>query len=394
MSAIDVQIADKPYAILELPIYDEFESNIYAVPVCTVWLKNIKVCAKDGKQVAFAAICKWPPDESKLSDYLEKRKKPTDTWITYENVKSLKFCKSIRRAKEEAEKALNVSDLSQSDKDKSLKRQRFITRRYSPVNETSCNRRKSNIVYADDSDSDFELKAPAVRNLKISANDKNNKASPLLFGSDDSDDNFSDNSITQISYAPNNYSRTETPQTYGNNHKYNCKNHVMTRCDSNMNSIKQIQDVAFFSKSRESQISDAIHLTYSSIDRSVNESMGPVNHTKKKERCNVPKDLETNKQDKVMSEHENSDDRNSCTVIRQAQDICKSYVTPHNKSPVRNNASFNERTIMAASDLRSIDKLYVTIIKIYTATCHPEETLENSIGIPTLPLASMEEFYK
>lgn len=49
----------------------------------------------------------------------------------------------------------------------------------------------------------------------------------------------------------------------------------------------------------------------------------------------------------------------------------------------------------AISDLRSrIDKLHVTIIKIYTATCHPEETLENSIRIPALPLTSMEEFYK
>lgn len=66
--------------------------SLIFMPACIAWLKNIKVCAKDGKQVGFAAICKWPPDESKLSDYLEKRKKPTDTWVTYENVKILKFC--------------------------------------------------------------------------------------------------------------------------------------------------------------------------------------------------------------------------------------------------------------------------------------------------------------
>jgi len=59
-------------------------------------------------------------------------------------------------------------------------------------------------------------------------------------------------------------------------------------------------------------------------------------------------------------------------------------------------AGFNERTIIAAiSDLRSrIDRLHVTITKIYVATCHPEETPENSIGIPILPLTSMEAFYE
>lgn len=82
------------YAVLELPVHDQFESNIYAVPACTAWLENIiiQISAKDDKQATFAAICKWPPDESKLSDYLEKKKKPTDTWIVYKNVKILKFC--------------------------------------------------------------------------------------------------------------------------------------------------------------------------------------------------------------------------------------------------------------------------------------------------------------
>lgn len=79
------------YAVIELP-KNEFES-VYAVPTCTAWLKNIKASSKDGKQVSFTADeCKWPLDESKLSDYLQKKKKPTDAWVTYENVKILKFC--------------------------------------------------------------------------------------------------------------------------------------------------------------------------------------------------------------------------------------------------------------------------------------------------------------
>ncbi|KYN08252.1 hypothetical protein ALC62_00763, partial [Cyphomyrmex costatus] len=219
------------YAVLELFTYDKFEYNVYAVPACTAWLEDIKVCEKNGKQVTFAAICKWPPNESKL-------------------------IKSVRQAKTETEKALNVSDLSQSDKDKSAKRQRSVIQRYSPLNE-ACNRHRRNIINSDDSDIESELKAPAAQNLKISANNKNDNT--LLSKSADNDDseNFSDNCTTQ--------------------------------------------------------------------------------------------------------------------------------------------SGFNERTIMAAiSDLRNrIDKLHVTIIKIYTATCHPEEILENPIlGIPTLPLTSMEEFNK
>ncbi|XP_025158396.1 uncharacterized protein LOC112589428 [Harpegnathos saltator] len=163
--------ADKPYAVLELPIENELESTVYVVPACT-WLEDItiKVSAKDGKQVTFAALCKWLPHELKLSDHLEKRKKPIVNWITYENVKILKFCKSIRQAKEEVEKALNISDLSQSDKDRNIKRQRIVTRRYSPpLTVTSMNRRKRTI-YSSDSDSDIELQAPIVKGLKINAN--------------------------------------------------------------------------------------------------------------------------------------------------------------------------------------------------------------------------------
>jgi len=88
------------YAVLELPTHDDFNSVVYyAVPACTAWLENItmKVSPKKDKRVkiarvTYAAICKWPPDETKLSDYLEKKKKPTDIWITYENVQILKFC--------------------------------------------------------------------------------------------------------------------------------------------------------------------------------------------------------------------------------------------------------------------------------------------------------------
>lgn len=82
------------YAVLELSVYHGSESTIYAVLVCTIWLENIvtKICTKDGKETMFAAICKWPPDESKLSDYLEKKKKPTSNWIIYKDVKILKLC--------------------------------------------------------------------------------------------------------------------------------------------------------------------------------------------------------------------------------------------------------------------------------------------------------------
>jgi len=44
------------------------------------------VSRKDGKAVTFA-VCKWPLNESKLSDYLEKKKKLTADWVTYKNVK-------------------------------------------------------------------------------------------------------------------------------------------------------------------------------------------------------------------------------------------------------------------------------------------------------------------
>lgn len=60
-------------------------------------------------------------------------------------------------------------------------------------------------------------------------------------------------------------------------------------------------------------------------------------------------------------------------------------------------ATVDIKTIMTAiSDLRNrIDTLHVTVRKIYTATCHPIETLENSTtNIPTLPLTSIEEFWK
>lgn len=74
------------YAIFELPAddADDFESTeYYAVPACTAWLQNIsiKVSKINGKQATFAGACKWPSDESKLSDYLEKKKKPENTWI-------------------------------------------------------------------------------------------------------------------------------------------------------------------------------------------------------------------------------------------------------------------------------------------------------------------------
>lgn len=54
--------------------------------------------------------------------------------------------------------------------DKSTKRQRFVTQKYSPPSkETLWNRRKKYIYSDSDSDSDLDdMKAPVVRNLKIS----------------------------------------------------------------------------------------------------------------------------------------------------------------------------------------------------------------------------------
>lgn len=47
----------------------------------------------------------------------------------------------------------------------------------------------------------------------------------------------------------------------------------------------------------------------------------------------------------------------------------------------------------AISDLRNrIDRLHVTVVKIYNATCHPENIPENSIGIPILPFTSIDTF--
>lgn len=73
-------------------------------------------------------------------------------------------------------------------------------------------------------------------------------------------------------------------------------------------------DVSVF-KSQESQTSDAICLTYSSIDESINENTNP--NLPKNKRCNVLKDLQMNKQDNVIREYDNSDDRNFYTAKQQ-----------------------------------------------------------------------------
>lgn len=52
--------------------------------------------------------------------------------------------------------------------------------------------------------------------------------------------------------------------------------------------------------SQGSQISDAICLTYSSIDESINENINP--NLSKKNKCNVLKDLQTNRQDNTVKE--------------------------------------------------------------------------------------------
>lgn len=80
------------YAVLESPTFDEIleSTDVYAVPTCTAWLENIttKHYAKDGKQITFAALCKWPSDETKLSDYLEKKR---SRLILGSHMKTLKF---------------------------------------------------------------------------------------------------------------------------------------------------------------------------------------------------------------------------------------------------------------------------------------------------------------
>lgn len=79
-------------------MYEVSKPTVYAVPACTIWLENIyiKTSTENDKAIRFASICKWPQDESKLSDYLERKKRPTDTWITYKTVKILKLCSTYR----------------------------------------------------------------------------------------------------------------------------------------------------------------------------------------------------------------------------------------------------------------------------------------------------------
>jgi len=57
-------------------------------------------------------------------------------------------------------------------------------------------------------------------------------------------------------------------------------------------------------------------------------------------------------------------------------------------------AGLNEKFIMAAiSDLRVPLDLQGIVTQIYIAMCHSVETLDNSVGAPTLPLSSMEDFH-
>lgn len=83
----------------------------------------------------------------------------------------LLYClESIREAKEETEKALDISDLSESDKGKFVKRQRVLTQRYSPsIKIGLSSESKSNDADTDTDDSDdAKLKTPIMMDLKIS----------------------------------------------------------------------------------------------------------------------------------------------------------------------------------------------------------------------------------
>jgi len=68
------------------------------------------------------------------------------------------------------EKALDVSDLSESDRGKSVKRQRFVTQRYSSFFRTGLLKEHKSDNADTDSDSvtDVGLKTPTITNLKIS----------------------------------------------------------------------------------------------------------------------------------------------------------------------------------------------------------------------------------
>ncbi|KYN50231.1 hypothetical protein ALC62_04462 [Cyphomyrmex costatus] len=167
------------YAVIELPVHDISKSAVYAVPACTIWLQNIyiKKSTENDKVIRFASICKWPQDESKL--------------------------KSIREAKEETEKALDISDLSESDKNKSVKRQRILTQRYSPSKIGLSN--ESNDTDTDDSD-DAKLKTPITTNLKISSK----KNIQTFFTSDSSSDTNEENIDTHIKQTQKNVNETVT----------------------------------------------------------------------------------------------------------------------------------------------------------------------------------------
>ena len=70
------------YAVIELTK----GGCTYVTPCPTRWVFNLTI--EDGNKLA---QCFWPRDESKLSDWIERRKKPDPSqWLTF-NVKILRL---------------------------------------------------------------------------------------------------------------------------------------------------------------------------------------------------------------------------------------------------------------------------------------------------------------
>lgn len=82
------------------------------------------------------------------------------------------FPESLREAKERIEKALEVSDLSETVSDGNVKRRRVATQRYSPPLRTMLSNtklQKNNDADADNTDTDAELKRPTVTHFEINS---------------------------------------------------------------------------------------------------------------------------------------------------------------------------------------------------------------------------------
>lgn len=81
------------------------------------------------------------------------------------------------------------------------------------------------------------------------------------------------------------------------------------------------------SKSQETQVSDTLYMTYSSFDESINEPISPINYTKEKE-SNIEKDVQSKKQDQIVSRCEHSNIQKDLQTKKQVQ-IGSSHESSH-----------------------------------------------------------------